>query len=103
MTKRVLQFGAAMILAAAGTAAPAANLSDDFESCAPGSFPSAKWLDAALPFPVAPPFVNASSPSAAVVATTNAFGAATQALQTADALGVSKGTVSLRAFTPPCR
>ena len=91
MTTRVLQIGAAMILAAAGTAASAATLSDDFESYAPGSFPSAKWLDAALPFPVAPPFVNALTPSATVVATTNAFGAATRALQTADALGVSKG------------
>jgi hypothetical protein len=91
MTNHPLLLSAAMILAATGMAASAASLSDDFESYSPGSFPAAKWLDAALPFPVAPPFVNLAAPSASVVATTNAFGAATQAMQTADALGVSKG------------
>jgi len=91
MTNRALRLSAAMILAASGMAASAASLSDDFESYVPGNFPAAKWLDAAVPFPVAPPFVNLASPSAAVVATTDAFGVATQALQTAGSLGVSKG------------
>ena len=91
MKNHILRLSAVAILAATGMAASGATLSDDFEAYAPGSFPSAKWLDAALPFPVAPPFVNAAPPSATVVATTDAFGAATQAMQTADALGVSKG------------
>ena len=91
MKNRLLRLSAVVILAATGMAASGATLSDDFEGYAPGSFPSAKWLDAALPFPVAPPLVNAAPPSATVVATTDAFGAATQAMQTADALGVSKG------------
>ena len=91
MTYRALQLSVAVIIAASGSAVSAASLSDDFESYALGTFPSAKWLDAALPFPVASPFVNAAAPSASVVATTDAFGTATQALQTVDALGVSKG------------
>ena len=91
MAHRALRLIFAVIIAASGSAVSAASLSDDFESYSSGTFPSAKWLDAALPFPVAPPFVNAAAPSASVVATTDAFGAATQALQTVDALGVSKG------------
>ena len=75
----------------AGMVASAATMPNNFEGCALGSFPAAQWLDAAVPFPVPSPSVNAPLPSATVVATTNAFGAATQALQTVDALGVSKG------------
>ena len=91
MTSRSLRLGAAVVLGGAGMVASAATLSDDFEGYAPGSFPAAQWLDAALPFPAPSPGVNAPLPSATVVATTNAFGAQTQVLQTVDALGVSKG------------
>lgn len=91
MTSRNLRLGAAVILGGAGMVASAATLSDDFEGYALGSFPAAQWLDATLPFPVPPPGVNAPLPSASIVATTDAFGAPTQALQTVDALGVSKG------------
>ncbi len=91
MTSRSLRLVAAMILSGAGTMASAATLSDNFEGYALGSFPATQWLDAAVPFPVASPGLNAPLPSATVVATTNAFGAPTQALQTVDALGVSKG------------
>ena len=91
MTPRGLRLVAAMVLGGTGMMASAATLSDNFEGYALGSFPAAQWLDAAVPFPVLPPSVNAPLPSATVVATTNAFGAPTQALQTVDALGVSKG------------
>jgi len=80
------------LLAAIAFAAPArsASFSDDFESYAPGSFPSPTWIDVrqvALP--------NAPIPSAQVIATSDAFGHPTQALQTIDALSPSQGI-----FTP---
>ncbi|HTY17811.1 MAG TPA: PEP-CTERM sorting domain-containing protein [Myxococcota bacterium] len=76
------------LLAAAALAAPAraASIFDDFESYAPGSFPSPTWSDVrsvALP--------NAPLPSAQVIATTDAFGHPTQALQTLDAVSPSEG------------
>jgi hypothetical protein len=79
------------LLAAAALAAPArsAPFSDDFESYAPGSFPSPTWFDVrsvALP--------HAPLPSAQVVATTDAFGNPTQALQTLDAVSPSQGILT---------
>jgi hypothetical protein len=66
--------------------AEASSFTDDFESYAVGSFPSAGWGDVrsvALP--------HAPLPSATVVDTTDAFGASTQALQTVDAAAASRG------------
>ena len=81
----------AACLAIASQTASAASVVDDFESYAPGSFPTPTWLDVAAVLPVAAPLVNAPSPSASVVTTTDAHGQPTQALQTVNALGVSKG------------
>jgi len=72
-----------------GSASLAAPFADDFESDAPGTFP-AGWADARL---VALP--NAPIPSATVVATTDAAGAPTRALQAVDASAASRG-----AFVP---
>jgi hypothetical protein len=59
--------------------ASAAPISDDFESRPLGSFPAGPWLDVAAVVPSATPSDNAPIPSATVVATTDAFGAATKA------------------------
>lgn len=79
------------LLAAAAFAGSArsASFSDDFESYAPGSFPSPTWIDVrnvALP--------HAPLPSAQVIATTDAFGNPTQALQTLDAISPSQGVLT---------
>ena len=65
--------------------AKAGSFTDDFESDAVGSFPAA-WGDVrsvALP--------HTPLPSASIVATTDALGAPTQALQTVGATAVSRG------------
>lgn len=82
---------ATVALLMAALPASSATLADDFESYAAGSFPSPTWSDVAPVLPVGAPFVNAPQPSGTVVQTTDAFGQATQAMQTADALGVAKG------------
>lgn len=62
------------------------TVTDDFESYALGAFPSPTWSD------VGAVFNNGQIlPSAFVVATTNAFGGATQALAIRDQLGSSRG------------
>src|SRR3990172_4364869 len=55
----------------------ASIISDDFESFAPGSFPSPPWLDAGT---VAPTQPLPPDPSVTVVSTTDAFGAPTRAV-----------------------
>lgn len=77
---------AALALAViAATSASATTLSDDFEGYAPGAFPNPTWSDVrAVPN-------TAPIPSAVVVATTDADGNSTQALQTIDAISPSKG------------
>ena len=76
------------LIASTALAAPArsASFTDDFESYAPGSFPSPTWSDVRL---LAIPY--APVPSAQVVATTDAQGNPTQALQTLDAVSASQG------------
>jgi hypothetical protein len=67
-------------------AARAGSFSDDFEGYPLDTFPAAGWLDVrslALP--------NAPLPSARVVATTDASGSPTKALQTVAALSASRG------------
>lgn len=95
MTPTRLRHGTAllfgMLFGLWATAAPAAPISDDFESRALGSFPAGPWLDVAAVVPSATPSDNAPIPSATVVATTDAFGAPTKALQTVGDLGLSKG------------
>ncbi len=78
-------------LCLSGGIARAAVISDDFEGYPTGTFPSPTWQDVALVAPDAPPYLNAPTPSATVVATTDAFGGPTQALQTDASLGVSRG------------
>jgi hypothetical protein len=76
------------ILALASVSAlSATGIADDFESYAPGTFPSPPWLDVAtvMPEPGQP------VPSALVVATTDAFGNPTQALGLVDQVSVSRG------------
>jgi hypothetical protein len=67
--------------------ASATGISDNFESYAPGVFPSPPWLDVAtvLPGPGQP------SPSAFVTDTTDAFGNPTQALGLLDAVSLGRG------------
>ena len=67
----------AACLAIASQTASAASIIDDFESYAPGSFPTPTWLDVAAVLPEPAPLVNAPWP--------------TQALQSINALGVSQG------------
>jgi len=69
-------------------AAPS-GVADDFESYAPGAFPSALWLDAGAldPSPLRP----ATLPSATVALTTDAFGAPTQALSINDEVALISG------------
>jgi PEP-CTERM motif len=62
-------------------------LADNFESYAPGAFPSANWQDVGSIAPSA----GQTLPSATVVATTDAFGNSTQALGLADQLAFSRG------------
>jgi hypothetical protein len=83
--KRALSLIAVVLLAWVG--ASAGTISDNFESYALGTFPSPTWLDAGVPF--ADP--RTPIPSATVVATTDAFGHPTQALQIANAVSYSRG------------
>ena len=80
-----------LALVAATQAPSAAPIVEDFESYTSGNLPSPVWLDVAAVAAGVPPFINAPLPSATVVTTTNAQGNTTQALQTVDALGLSKG------------
>ncbi len=79
------------LLAAVAHHNAAAAVIDNFESYAPGAFPSPTWLDVASVLPEASPLINVPLPSATVVVTSDAHGNSTQAMQTVDALGVSKG------------
>ncbi len=88
---RIVLKRAALCAACLAIASQSASVIDDFESYAPGSFPTPTWLDVAVVLPESAPLVNAPLPSASVVTTTDAHGQATQALQTVNALGVSKG------------
>jgi len=65
-----------------------AVIMDDFESYAPGTFPSPLWSDVGLvqPDPPLPPI-----PSAYVISTTDAFGRPTQALSTVSQVASVKG------------
>jgi len=83
--KRALA-GVALCLLAVG-AAHAGTISDNFESYAVGTFPSPTWMDAGAVF--ADP--RTPVPSATVIATTDAFGQSTQALQIANAVSYSRG------------
>jgi hypothetical protein len=75
--------------------ARAAAFSDDFEADAVGAFPGDGWADVRL---VALP--STPLPSALVVATTDASGAPTHALQTVDASAASRGAFRLIAPAP---
>ncbi len=68
-------------------AAGASTITDNFESYTVGTFPSPTWLDVGTVFPGP----GTPIPSATVVATTDAFGNATQALSIADAIAYSRG------------
>jgi hypothetical protein len=83
--KRALASIAVILFALTG--ANASTISDNFESYALGTFPSPTWLDAGVPF--ADP--RTPVPSATVVATTDAFGNPTQALQIANTVSNSRG------------
>lgn len=76
-----------LLFLAAGTS-QASGVVEDFQSYAPGSFPGPVWLDAATLDPQPP---AAPVPSASVRITTNAAGAATQALGLADAVTLVSG------------
>lgn len=70
--------------------AGATSFADDFESYAAGTFPGAGWGDVrAVALPHAP------LPSAHIVASTDALGAPTQVVQTANALAPSRGVFRL--------
>lgn len=67
--------------------ASATGISDNFESYAPGVFPSPPWLDVGTIFPDP----GQPIPSAFVTSTTDAFGNPTQALGLVDAVSLSRG------------
>lgn len=77
----------AAILAAAPAAA-VTTVADDFESYAPGAFPSSAWLDAGALLPIPP---VALLPSATVETASDAFGAPTRALAISDQLAPVSG------------
>ncbi len=78
-------FGAAALALSVGCAGASAVV-DDFEGYALGAFPSPTWSD------VGNVFNNGQTlPTARVVSTTNAFGAATQAVAINDQVGSSRG------------
>ena len=64
-------------------------ISENFESYAPGSFPSGRWFDARNLVPGA----TSPNPSGAIVATTGPSGT-TRAFQTSRAVGTSQGIVT---------
>lgn len=70
----------------AASAARASPISDDFEGYALGSFPSPTWTDVGTV-----QNLGQALPTARVVATTDAFGNATQALSIRDQAGSSRG------------
>lgn len=76
--------GALLLTSSAG----ATGITDNFESYAVGTFPSANWLDVGTLFPTPP---ISPVPSGTVVETTDAFGHPTKAFETVDALASSKG------------
>jgi hypothetical protein len=90
-TPRLAQHCAVLLAACATLSLAHAGVVDNFESYTPGTFPSATWLDAASFAPNPPGFPVVTVPSATVVSTTDAHGAATQALQLADSLGSARG------------
>jgi len=77
---------AVLFMPAAG--ASATGISDNFESYALGTFPSANWNDVGS-FDPAPPI--APIPSGTIAATTDAFGNPTKVFATADGLASSGG------------
>jgi len=68
----------------------AANISDNFESYAIGTFPSPTWTDLQAIFPDP----HTPVPSATVVSTTDAFGHATQALTLANSPSPNRGILA---------
>jgi hypothetical protein len=86
-SKTVILAALAVCSAISGNSAQAV-VTDNFESYTVGTFPSPLWQDVGtvLPDPPIPPI-----PSAFVTATTDAFGAPTQALSTVGDLASAKG------------
>lgn len=76
----------AVALFASVTSAGASAVIDDFQSYALGSFPSPTWSDVGAVFNT-----GQTLPTARVVTTSNAFGAATQAVAINDQVGSSRG------------
>jgi hypothetical protein len=81
----ILRFMAVGLLSTATMLAT--TITDNFESYAPGTFPSAKWKDVGTVH--TPP--GQTLPSALVVSTTDAFGNQTQALGLVDQVAPSRG------------
>jgi hypothetical protein len=88
MSCRFLAAGTLAALAILARPAAATGVVDDFESYVPGAFPSPTWSDAGGLFPEPP---AATLPSAGVIATTDAFGAATQALAINNEVSLVRG------------
>jgi hypothetical protein len=87
MTLRSLLASLAVLLLPAASAS-ATGITDNFESYALGSFPSANWKDVGS-FDPAPPI--APIPSGTIASTTDAFGNPTKVFATADGLASSGG------------
>jgi MYXO-CTERM domain-containing protein len=89
MTYKTLVFHLPLAVALlSSSAASATGITDNFESYAVGSFPSANWLDVGSLHPQAP---ISPVPSGSVVETTDAFGNPTKAFEPVDAIASSKG------------
>lgn len=100
MSPPSLPRGALALACTAWLSAAQAGIVENFESYAPGTFPSPTWLDAASFQPAPPGFPVVSVPSARVVSTTDAQGQATQALQLADSLGSARGIYTVDGLSP---
>lgn len=86
MRALVCCFGA---IAAIGSSAAKSAITDNFESYAPGSFPSGRWLDARALVPGA----TSPNPSGTIITTTGPTGT-TRAFQTTRSVGTSQGIVT---------
>jgi len=100
MTTTSLPRCALALACTAWLSAAQAGIVENFESYAPGTFPSPTWLDAPGFAPVPQGFPVVTLPSARVVATTDALGQATQALQLADSLGSPRGIYTVDGLAP---
>ncbi len=90
----------ALAAAAAAATSASAQLSDDFESYAPGAFPAPMWLDPGLLDPTLP---NPPDPSSIIVETTDATGAPTQAVSIIEALAPTQGIYTALSIEPRVR